>query len=145
MTFSSILKRPPPSAPPPPLPPFVHLAYSPLQTLQLPPLRAEDGAVGNFAPAKAPVVLVGVPASWGPLKAPPVDDGNSDPGWIGSKASFLVVLSADGAPEQSTLMESSGAPEADRAAAAFLRTARWPVSRTPRSALISVTWKEELP
>lgn len=129
----------------PPLPPFASLVYSPLQTPQLPDVSAENTAAVPLAPAKAPAILAGVPASWGPLKKAPVDDGKGDPGWIGRKASFLVVLGADGAPEQSNLMESSGAPEADRAAAAYLRTARWPASRTPRSALISVTWKEDLP
>ncbi len=120
-------------------------AYSMLQPAPLPPVQADDGTSPAPAASAASAQLEGIPAAWGPMKRPPIDNLAADPGWIGRKVSFLVVLDEEGAPEQANLMSSSGSPDADRAAAAFLRTARWPVSRTPRSALIRVTWKEVIP
>lgn len=136
---------PPALRPLPPMQAAPALTYSMLQPDAHPPVSFDPGAAGELPPARALPVLEGTPTAWGPLKKQPCAGNEADPGWIGRRAAFLVILGDNGSPEQTNLMETSGLPEADRAAAAFLRTARWAISETPRSALIAVEWKEELP
>lgn len=129
----------------PPMQAFPSLAYSQQEPNLLPPVSFDPGDPDEVPAARALPMLEGTPYAWGPLKQEPSAGGEADPGWIGRRAAFLVLLGNNGSPEQTNLIESSGDPEADRAAAAFLRTARWAISQTPRSALIAVEWKEALP
>lgn len=136
---------PPGLRPLPPMKPAPAFTYAMLQPDAHPPVSFDPGDAGGLPPAKALPELEGTPSAWGPLKKQPQATGEADPGWIGRRATFLVILGKSGSPEQTNLMQSSGLQEADRAAAAFLRSARWALSQTPRSALISVEWKEALP
>lgn len=123
----------------------VPFSYTLAQEPVLPPTEREDT---KESPLEAPSVmpnLLRVPVSWGALAHRPPHPHDADPGWVGRKSSFLVVLGSDGRPEQLTLMESSGSSEADRAAAAFLRDARWSFSPAMRSALLSIEWEEISP
>lgn len=121
------------------------LTYSDQFPLTLPSSNRSDTSGASLRPVHTETFLLQFPSSWGPFVRPPISTQPGEPEWKGLQSSFITILGSDGKPDCLILSESSGNADADQAAAAYLRSARWAHSRTVRNAPIIVSWKEQNP
>lgn len=121
------------------------ITYSGQFPLTLPSANRSDTMTTSLPPVCTEIFLLHFPSSWGSFISPPVAEHNNAPEWKGLQSSFIVSLDNEGKPDCLILTQSSGNTEADQAATAYLRTARWAHSHSVRNAPIIVSWKEATP
>lgn len=117
------------------------LWYLSLPAADMPPEYEPD----TLTSARAVPELVSSPASWGSPITRPAPQQSDDIGWIGCSASFEIILTPLGSPEQIVLLDSSGSPQADAAAEHIIHRMRWTPSPQPRSGILTLGWKEAQP
>lgn len=119
--------------------------YSEQFPITLPSATRSDTVTPPQTPIATEVFLLQFPSSWGAFVQQPVATHLGAPEWKDLQSSFIVLLNHNGSPDSLILTQSCGNAEADQAAAAYIRTARWAHSRTARNAPIIVSWKEKTP